>query len=145
MKQYKDLEMTILSCLLIKPKLMEEIIVEDKHFIKHKSLWMFMKSFYKKFGNFDLTLMYSVAKNKYEYESYLNWMIDTFDGLNIYNFQNYQKQLIELFEEMKKDKWIIEEVYKVANDLFVRNITTSDFKEKVDNIYTSANEIFKNE
>lgn len=145
MKQYKDLEISILSCLLIKPKLMEEIIVEDKHFIKHKSLWMFMKSFYKKFGNFDLTLMYSVAKNKYEYEAYLFWMLDTFDGINLYNFEEYQKQLIELYEEIKKDKWIIEEVYKVANDLFVRNITTNDFKQKVDNIYTNANEIFKNE
>ena len=71
MNKYNDLEMSILSCLLIKPKLMEELILEDKHFVKYKSLWVFMKEFYNKFHNFDITLMCSVNKNKYETIDYM--------------------------------------------------------------------------
>ena len=63
MNKYNDLEMSILSCLLLKPELlMESLIIEDKHFIKHKKLWVFMKEFYNKFHNFDITLMCSINK-----------------------------------------------------------------------------------
>ena len=37
-----DLEKSILSCLLIKPELMEQLILEDKHFIKNQRMWQFM-------------------------------------------------------------------------------------------------------
>ena len=53
---YIDLEISILSCLLQKPELMEDTILEDKYFTKHKKIWLFMKAFYKRFNNFDITL-----------------------------------------------------------------------------------------
>lgn len=143
MNKYNDLELSILSCLLQKPSLMNEVILEDKHFIKHQKIWLFMKAFYKKFGNFDLTLMMNISKNKYRMIEYILWIIEKEPAPSL--FGQYQIQLINEYNQLKKDKWIIEEVYKVANDLFVRNITTNDFKEKVDNIYTNADEIFKNE
>ena len=71
MNKYNNLELSILSCLLQRSELMEQIKLEDKHFIKQKRLWLFMKSFYKKFGNFDLTLMTTVAKNKYIMMDYI--------------------------------------------------------------------------
>lgn len=141
MNKYNDLEMSILSCLLLKPELMENIKLEDKHFIKHHRLWLFMKAFYKKFGTFDISLMYSVADNKYQFVEYMAWLLEVEPSPSL--FELYEQQLIDLYEESKKDKYIIEEVYKLANDLFVRNITTDDFKHKVVAIYRNVDEIFK--
>lgn len=141
MNKYYDLEMSILSCLLLKPELINNIKLEDKHFIKHKRLWLFMKSFYKKFGMFDINLMGSVADNKYQFIEYIQMLLEI--EIHPCHFEEYEKQLIDLYEENKKDKYIIEEVYKLANDLFVRNITTNDFKYKVVAIYRNADEIFK--
>lgn len=143
MNKYNDLELSILSCLLQRPSLMNKVILEDKHFIKHQKIWLFMKAFYKKFGNFDLTLMMNISKNKYRMIEYILWIIEKEPAPSL--FGQYQIQLINEYNQLKKDKWIIEEVYKVANDLFVRNITTNDFKEQIDNIYINADEIFKNE
>ena len=63
MQYYYDLEINILSCILQRPQLMEKSILEDKHFIKHKKLWLFMKAVYKKFGTFDFVIMYKIIKN----------------------------------------------------------------------------------
>lgn len=141
MNKYNDLEISILSCLLLKPKLMDNIKLEDKHFIKHHRLWLFMKSFYKKFGTFDISLMYSVANNKYQFVEYMTWLLEVEPSPSV--FELYEQQLIDLYNENKKDKYIIEKVYKLANDLFVKNITTDDFKHKVVTIYRNADEIFK--
>lgn len=138
-----DLEFEILSCLLLKPELMEKVILEDKHFVRTQRMWQFMKTFYKKFGTFDINLMYSVCKDKWQIVEYMSMLLDFEPVIN--NFELYQKQLLELYEENKKDKYIIEKVYELANSLLVRNISTSDFKNKVNEIYSQADEIFKKE
>ena len=138
-----DLEFTILSCLLQKPELMEQLILEDKHFIKTQRMWQFMKAFYKMFGTFDINLMYSVCKDKWQIVNYIIMILDY--EIVTCNFDKYQKQLIELYEESKKEKWIIEKIYELANSLLVRNISTSDFRNKVDEIYLQADKIFKKE
>ena len=141
--QYKidNLEFSILSCLLIKPELMEKIILEDRHFKKTQRIWQFMKSFYKKFKTFDVNLMYSVCKNKWQLIEYISLLLDFEPTAN--EFDKYQQQLIELYEEQEKDKYIIEKVYKLANELIVRSISTNDFKKEIDNVYYNANEIYK--
>ena len=53
--------------------------------------------------------------------------------------QYYQKQLIDEFEKSEKDKYIIKNIYILANDLFVGNISPETFKEKCDEIYEKAN------
>lgn len=138
-----DLEFEILSCLLLKPELMEKVILEDKHFVRTQRMWQFMKTFYKKFGTFDINLMYSVCKDKWQIVEYMSMLLDFEPVIN--NFELYQKQLLELYEENKKDKYIIEKVYELANSLLVRNISTSDFKNKVNEIYSQADEIFEKE
>lgn len=138
---YVDLEISILSCLLQKPELMKNTILEDKYFIKHKKIWLFMKAFYNKFKNFDITLMMSISKNKYRMSEYICWLAE--QEPNVSKFKQYEKQLIDLYNETKKEKWIIEKVYELSNDLYVRNITTNDFKHKVVAIYKNADEIFK--
>lgn len=142
MNKYNDLELSILSCLLQKPSLMNEMILEDKHFINHKKIWLFMKTFYKKFNNFDLTLMVNISKDKYRIIEYILWLVDKEPAPSLFN--EYQKQLIIKYNELKKDKWIIEKIYELANDLYIRNIEVKDFKNEVNKIYENAEKLFEN-
>ena len=93
--QYKidDLEFSILSCLLIKPELMEKVILEDKHFKRTQRMWQFMKSFYKKFKTFDINLMYSICKDKWQIVEYMSLLLEFEPTAS--SFDKYQKQLIE--------------------------------------------------
>lgn len=141
MNRYNDLELSILSCIVQKPELMEQVILDDKHFVKHKKIWLFLKSFYNKFHNFDLTLMYSICKDKYRIVEYIIWLMEKEPRLFLFN--DYQKQLMKLYDELEKEKYIIEKIYLLANDLYVRSITSDEFKIKLDDIYRNADEIFK--
>lgn len=142
MDKYYDLEINILSCILQKPKLMKEIVLEDKYFIKHKKLWLFLKAVYQKFGDLDLHIMYSIIKDKYHFMDYIIWLIDVEPAVN--NFKKYQQQLMDLFDENKKDKYIREKVYELANQLFVKNIEVENFRNEVDKIYNDADVLYKN-
>lgn len=133
MDKYNDLELAVLSCLLQKPNFMENNKLDDKYFIKHKWIWIFMKAFYKKFKTFDLNLMYSVAKNKYKICEYIIWILEKEPAPSL--FEYYEQQLIDLYFETKKEKMIIEKIYELANELYVRNITLKEFQEKEKNIY----------
>ena len=135
-----DLELSILSCLLQKPELMEEVILEDKHFKNNYKLWKFMQSFYKKFHNFDTTLMYSVVDKRYKLMDYVKVLIDLEPNPNL--FKQYQEQLLRAFLDTERDKYIVGKVFGIANDLIARNVTTSDFKTMVDEIYKNADELF---
>lgn len=135
MKRYDNLELRILSCLMIKPKLMKQIIVEDKHFKIYKRLWKFMKAFYQKFQTFDCELMYSICKDKYQIINYLQMLMDL--EATTKNFNKYQKQLIEQYEESERDKIIIEKIYEWANELYVRNMSVDKFKMLIDKLYSS--------
>lgn len=136
----KELEKSILSCLLLKPELMEQLILEDKHFIKNQRMWQFMKAFYNKFKTFDIQLMVSICKDKWQIINYIMLLLDI--EVTTHNFDKYQKQLIELYEESKKEKWIIDEIYSLATNLYVRKVELKDFDYKLKKIYEDANEIF---
>jgi hypothetical protein len=120
---------------------MEKVILEDKHFKRTQRMWQFMKSFYKKFKTFDINLMYSICKDKWQIIEYMSLLLELEPTASA--FDKYQKQLIELYEEQEKDKWIIEKVYGLANELLVRNISTNDFKSEINKIYYNADEIFR--
>ncbi len=141
MNKYNDLELSVLSCIILKPELMEQIKFEDKHIIKHNRLWQFMKAFYKKFGNFDLVLMFDMCSNNWKLVMYIERLADL--ELSANHFEEYQQRLIESYEELKKDKWIINKVYNLASDLYVRNIKVSEFRDKVDKIYEDADKLYK--
>ena len=138
---YTDLEISILSCLLQRPELMENTILKDMYFVKNKKIWLFMKAFYKRFKNFDITLMMSISKNKYRMSEYICWLVEQEPAPSL--FKQYEKQLIDLYNETKKEKWIIEKAYELANDLYVRNIKIEDYIDKIKEIYNNADEIFK--
>ena len=138
---YIDLECTVLSCLLQKPELMEQCILEDKHFVKNKRIWKFMKAFYSKFHNFDLSSMCSVASSKAKLMQYIIMVLDAEPLVS--RFEQYQQQLIDLYEESEKDKWIIDKVYDATMELWVRSKTTQEFKDRIEEIYKNADELFK--
>lgn len=144
LKDY-GLEFYILSCLIIYPNYMEKIFLEDKYFQEYQRLWIFMKAFYEKFKTFDIKLMRSVCKDKFHISNYIQMMVDcgplhkpTDD-----EFKKYQEYLIERYNESKKDVWIIERIYELANRLYVRKIDVKQFNSELEYIYTKANKIFE--
>ena len=141
MNKYKDLEISILSCLLQKPELMNKMILQDDDFKHHKKLWVFLKQVYKKFGCFDINLMYSVVRNKYKYIQYIIELVDV--EVIPDRIELYQKQLLELKHESRKENWIIDKAYELANELYLRNIKLKDYRQKLNTIYSNADEIFK--
>ena len=129
MESYYNLEKAVLSCLLDEPKLMEGLEIDDKYFIKYKRLWTFMKAFYKKFQNFDTELMSTVCTNK---EMMIHYVVSVkCSGACYVSFEKYIKRLKEMYEEKKEEQAIIEMIYKLSTDLFVRNIKLDEFKEKL--------------
>lgn len=132
MNRYYDLEINILSCLLQKPELMKNLILEDKHFIKHQRLWQFMKSFYSKFETFDVILMFNMCKDKFRLIQYLEWLTEVEPCIN--NFEKYQKQLIKLYEQKQEEKIMIKLIYELSNDLYVGKIELSQYIDKVKEI-----------
>ena len=141
MNKYNDLELSVLSCLILKPELMNQIKFEDKHIVKHNRLWQFMKAFYKKFGNFDPALMFDMCSNNWKLVMYIERLADL--ELSPNHFEEYQQRLIESYEELKKDKWIINKIYNLANDLYARNIKVDGFRGEVDKIYEDADRLYK--
>lgn len=132
MQQYYDLEINILSCLLQKPKLMQQVKLEDKYFIKHNRLWQFMKAFYARYGTFDLILMYNTCKDKYQLIRYIEWLVDVEPIPD--HFSKYQDQLIELYNQKKNEKAIVNYIYELANKLLVGSMTLTEFYGKIEEI-----------
>lgn len=141
MSKYNDLELSILGCFLRKPELLDKTILENKHFIKHRKIFIFFKEVYKHFGTLDLNLMYSISKNKYRTIEYISWILEYYGFPSMLKI--YEKELIDLYNEKDKDKFIIEEVFDLANKLYAKNISTSDFKKQINEIYENANKMFE--
>lgn len=139
--KYNDLELTTLCCLLIKPELMQKTKLKDKHFKKYNRVWKFMSAFYEKFKTFDINIMYSICKDKYQLIEYITMIADTEPSASL--FELYEKQLINLYNEEEKNKWIIEKVFSLSNNLYVRNITPQEFKKQCDEIYLQADKVFE--
>ena len=143
MKQY-DLEAAVLSCLLQKPELIKELKLEDKHFVSTQRIWQFMKAFYDKFETFDISLMYSVCKDKFRMISYFEWLIDFYPPTKTH-FEKMQDRIIEMYEQTKKEEWITEKVFALANQLYVKNISFNEFLLKIDSVLDDANIFFKDD
>lgn len=129
MIDYYDLELNILSCLLQKPELMKQLKLEDKHFKKYQKIWQFMKSFYIKFGTFDIVLMANLCKEKFELIKYIKYLLDVEPSPS--NFNLYQEQLISLYNQKKEEKEVIKYIYSLTNDLYIGNINLEDFLLKI--------------
>lgn len=132
-----ELEKVIISCILNKPDLMKDERLKDNLFINNQKLWQFLKATYKKFGTLDFNLMFSVVTNRYNYIGMLNEMIDIEPVFS--NFNWYIKQLINLHNEEEIEKRRINAIFSMANDLLLRNMTSNEFKKKIDEIFKEDN------
>jgi len=143
MNKYDDLELTVLSCLLQKPEYMKNTILKDEYFVKHKRLWIFMKTFYKKYKTFDFNLMYAVVDNKFKFMMHIQQLADYEILTN--HFKEYELMLKEKYYEDKKEQWIREQMFGLVNQFYVKIINLSEFKLKCDKIYSDADIIFEKE
>lgn len=141
------MEFYILSCIVISPELINNVFLEDKFFVEHKRLWIFMKAFYEKFKTFDTKLMRTVCKDKFQMSNYIQMMADCgpIHKPTVEEFNKYQERLKEMYYESKKDVWIIEKIYELSNRLYARSITLEEFKSGLNDIYIMADEVFKKE
>lgn len=128
-----ELEKVIISCVLQKPELMKDERLKDDLFINNQKLWQFLKATYKKFGIFDFNLMFSIVANKYNYIGMLNEMIDIEPMPS--NFDWYIKQLIDLYNEEETETRKINAIFSMANDLLLRNMTSNEFKKRIDEMF----------
>lgn len=132
MKKYKNLELTVLSCIMQKPELMKETILKDEYFINYKRIWIFMRSFYEKYESLDFNLMFAVVKDK---ENFLNTMIELYDfELLPHNFKKYEQTLIEAYNQNEEDVKTIEQIYNLATQLYVRKIDLKEFKDRMNDV-----------
>lgn len=132
MKKYKNLELTVLSCIMQKPELMQETILKDEYFINYKRIWIFMRSFYEKYESLDFNLMFAVVKDK---ENFLNTMIELYDfELLPHNFKKYEQALIEAHNQNEEDVKTIERIYNLATQLYVRKIDLKEFKDRMNDV-----------
>lgn len=134
-----DLELSIMSCLLLKPELMNQVIVKDEHFKRHVKLWKFMNAFYDKFKTYDTALMYSVCKNKWKIINYIEELLNYEPTPS--NFMKYQEALIEECKQSENERRIADKVYNLANELFVGKINLEEFKETFEKIYERKEEL----
>ena len=137
MYSYGELELLILSCIWIEPKLLNTTKLESKHFINNKKIFLFFKSFYDKFGFFDNELACRKANDRYKYNKYIE-LISSLEP-TISHFQKYESLLIELYEESENEKWLREKAFELANDFYMKNINSKQFKERIDNLYKNVN------
>lgn len=139
MDKYNDLEMNIISCFIQKPELILKINGKEDCFIKHKKLVLFLQAVYKKFGDFDLNLLFEVCKEEYKLLMYVEWLAQL-EPLPS-NIDLYLKQLEELRKETKREKWIREKIYSLATEVYVKNITVKEFADELIRIYEDSERI----
>lgn len=124
-----NLEETILSCLLQKPELMENLTVNESHFIYNKAIFIFIKNFYDMYKTLDITLMVSKCANKYKLMERLQILV-LLEPIPK-NIAFYETELIRSLEEKKEEKENIIKIYNIANKLYLRDIDIEQFVEQV--------------
>lgn len=125
MKQY-DVEENLVSCILQKNELINELYVDTEVFSNstNKQMINFFKRFYQEFKTLDLVLMVSKLKEDYAKEKLMNYCIDLINLTPTPSlFYEYQEQLISIY----KDRKIKEQIY-----LFEKGkLNTDELVEKI--------------
>lgn len=132
-----DLEKTILSCLLNDSNLMKNEKLTDDLFQDNQKTWQFMKAIYKKYGCFDLSLMYNVVANKYNYMGFIIELLDIECVPSSIDY--YINQLLSIRKEEEIETTRINAIFRMSHDLMARNMTSSEFKIKIDEMFKEEN------
>jgi len=137
---YGDIEETILACLLIEPKLVEKLRVNEEHFTKFEYVLTFFKRFYQKYHTLDITTMLSLLKgsNELRMMEIITYLVEVFALPT--QFETYQDRLIERYGISKRDKWLSKKIYEKATDLYVGTISLDEFYKELKKITNYAKE-----
>ena len=136
-RKINDYEESILSCLLQKPDLMNELIVSENDFYKYRRIFRYFKLFYETFNCLDLVLMVNKIKtdNRHILVEVYDKLIDFEPATSC--FRLYQEGLIEYNKEylqkQKKEKAendIIELTLKLSN----KQIILDEYFKKIEEI-----------
>lgn len=123
-----DLENSIISCILQKPKLIEELYVLDDVFVNqlNKTMLIFFKKEYTKYKDLDLTIMVNDVPVHRQ-----NTLVDYFSKLVLLepapsNFYEYQDKLISRYRDLK--------IKEQINEYIKEYITLEQLVEKINEI-----------
>lgn len=138
MFDYGHIELSILSCFWLKPELLNETKLEEKHFKYGKKIFVLFKSFYKKFGNLDIESICHLVNDQYKFMDYMK--VITQQEPTVANFKMYEDLLIDLYNEEDHERWLRSAAFSIANDFYTRNINSKEFKEQIDKLYMQPKE-----
>ena len=132
MKQY-DVENNLISCILQKPSLINEMFIDLNCFRSdlNKRMIMFFKDFYNKNKNLDISLMVEEMKTEEQKNRFINYYVEMIDITPSPSlFYEYQQKMIDIY----KDSLIKQEIGKYIK----KNI---ELDELVENINSISNEV----
>ena len=132
MKQY-DVENNLISCILQKPSLINEMFIDLNCFRSdlNKRMIMFFKDFYNKNKNLDVSLMVEEMKTEEQKNRFINYYVEMIDVTPSPSlFYEYQQKMIDIY----KDSLIKQEIGRYIK----KNI---ELDELVENINSISNEV----
>lgn len=128
MKQY-DVENNLISCILQKPNLINEMFIDLSCFRSdlNKRMIMFFKDFYNKNKNLDISLMVEEMKTEEQKNRFINYYVEMIDITPSPSlFYEYQQKMIDIY----KDNLIKQEIGRYIK----KNIELDELVENINNI-----------
>ena len=128
MKQY-DVENNLISCILQKPSLINEMFIDLNCFRSdlNKRMIMFFKDFYNKNKNLDISLMVEEMKTEEQKNRFINYYVEMIDVTPSPSlFYEYQQKMIDIY----KDNLIKQEIGRYIK----KNIELDELVENINNI-----------
>lgn len=144
MKQY-DLEKSVISCILQREELMNELYVSDDVFANplNRRMLVFFKKFYEHYKHLDISIMVDYLKDDQKKSVLIDYYVDVIDYEIVpSHFYDYQERLIEQYKNNKIIKQIelfqkgkmetdqlLDEINNIQNEIVVahqKNKVTPD-------------------
>ncbi len=141
MKQY-DLEESIISCILQKNNLIDELFVDLKCFNnpKNKKMILFLKKVYQEYHKFDIALMITKFQSESTQSAFIDFYTYLYDVvISPSLFYEYQQQLIEQYRNREIEQEInkyselkisLEQLIDRINTISNENIVLQNYSKK---------------
>jgi len=126
MQDYNDeLELGILSCLLTKNKLFDELMLEPKHFIKHKKIIEFLLKCKRKYEVFDSNLLCFDEECPKEITfEFISELITLLPTTSV--FHDYQQRQFDIYKNYN--------LHLLASKYTTAEISEKEFIEQIENL-----------
>lgn len=124
-----DLEEAIISCILQKPSLINELIIDETDFYKYPKQFKFFIDFYEKFKCLDLVLMVNKIRksDRSKFIELIDKLIDFEPSPSC--FRLYQEALLEYNKEYEKEIKENQLKKKIIEKVLILNNSDSDLNQ----------------